>query len=132
MAARITFVTLVVADPVRARSFYERLGLAASRAIEDRVVFFPLGRVVLALWDRAAFAAEAGIEPVAGVCGVAVSLNVDTRAELDRLVEAWRAAGGRVAKPPHETSWGVHAAWAVDPDGHLFEIAWNPRSSLAE
>lgn len=131
MAARITFVTLAVAEPARARSFYERLGFAASRAIADRVVFVPLGGVVLALWDRAAFAAETGIEPGTGGCGSAVSLNTDSSAELDRLVEAWRAAGGRILAPPHETPWGAYAAWATDPDGHLFELVWNPRSARA-
>lgn len=131
MEPRLSLVTLGVADVARARAFYEAMGFRPSRASKPDVVFFRAGGVVLALWSRAALAADAGVEDGTGFGGIALAHNVRTRAEVAAVVEAWIAAGGTVLKPPADTFWGGHAAYVADPDGHVFEIVWNPRWPLA-
>jgi len=124
-------VTLGVRDVPRSRAFYERLGFRPSAASKADVVFFRAGGVVLALWSRAALAAELGLaDPGTGVGTVLLSHNVRTREEVACVTEAWQAAGGRVVKAPADTPWGGRVAWLADPDGHVWEIVWNPRWPL--
>jgi len=129
---RLSLVTLGVADVPRARAFYERLGFRPSGASKPDVAFFRAGGVVLALWSRTALAAELGLaDPGGGFAGVALAHNVRTREDVASVTEAWDAAGGHVVKAPADTFWGGHAAWLADPDGHVWEIVWNPRWPLA-
>jgi catechol 2,3-dioxygenase-like lactoylglutathione lyase family enzyme len=130
--ARLSLLTLGVADVPRARAFYERLGFRPSGASKADVAFFRAGGVVLALWSRAALAAEAGVaDPGGGFAGVALAHNVRAREEVAAVAAAWQAAGGTVLKPPADTFWGGRAAWLADPDGHVWEIVWNPHWPLA-
>ncbi len=132
MEPRLSLVTLGVADVPRARAFYERLGFRPSGASKPDVAFFRAGGVVLALWSRAALAAELGLaDPGTDVATVLLSHNVRTREDVASVTEAWEAAGGHVVKAPADTPWGGHAAWLADPDGHVWEIVWNPRWPLA-
>jgi hypothetical protein len=127
MEPRVTLVTLGVADVPRARAFYERLGWRAGGPSGADVAFFQAGGLILALWGHDALAADAGMGAAGhGFRGVALAHNVREKAEVAELVAAWSAAGGRVVKPPQDTFWGGHAAYVADPDGHLWEIAWNP------
>lgn len=130
MEPRLSLVTLGVADIARARAFYEAMGFRPSGASKADVVFFRAGGVVLALWSRAALAADAGLEDGTGFGGITLAHNVRGHAEVAAVVEAWVAAGGTVLKPPADTFWGGHAAYVADPDGHVFEIVWNPRWPL--
>ncbi|MCL6608012.1 MAG: VOC family protein [Geminicoccaceae bacterium] len=132
MEPRLSVVTLGVADVPRARAFYERLGFRPSGASKADVAFYRAGGVVLALWSRTALAAELGrADPGSGVGTVLLSHNVRAREEVAVVAAAWQAAGGSVLKPPADTFWGGHAAWLADPDGHVWEIVWNPRWPLA-
>jgi predicted lactoylglutathione lyase len=129
---RISVVTLGVADLARARAFYERIGFRPSGASKPEVAFYRAGGVVLALWSRAALAAELGrADPGDAPTAVLLSHNVRTREEVDAVTEAWEAAGGRVVKAPGDTPWGGRLTWLADPDGHAWEIVWNPRWPLA-
>lgn len=127
MAPRITFVTLGVTDLSRARAFYEALGFPLRGCKGEEVAFFEAGGVVLALWRRASLAAEIGIEPGKGFAAAALSLNVDSHAAVAATCDLWVAAGGSLLRPARDTSWGGHAAWLADPDGHIWEVVWNPR-----
>lgn len=132
MEPRLSVVTLGVADVPRARAFYERLGFRPSGASKPDVAFYRAGGVVLALWSRTALVAELGrADPGTGVGIVLLSHNVRTREEVASVTEAWDAAGGHVVKAPADTPWGGRAAWLADPDGHVWEIVWNPRWPLA-
>lgn len=131
MEPRVTLITLGVADVARARAFYERLGWRAGSPSGPEVAFFQAGGLVLALWDRAALAADAGIAPPpAGSGSIALAYNTRSKSEVAAVVEAWVAAGGSVVKPPQDTFWGGHAGYVADLDGHLWEIAWNPHWEL--
>lgn len=127
MQLRLSLVTLGVSDVDRARRFYEAMGLSASRASQADVAFFQLGNVVLALFSRAALAADAGVansEP--GFSGVALAWNVAGEKDVDDALAQAAACGGRIAKPGQKVFWGGYSGYFVDPDGHLWEVAYNP------
>ncbi|WP_028448827.1 VOC family protein [Chitinibacter tainanensis] len=127
MEARLSFVTLGVADLAIAVSFYrDTLGLTPKRILPE-VAFFMLGPVCLALYPTELLAADAGV-PAAGqgFRGVALAHNVRSPAEVDALLAQAAAGGGQLSKPGQATSWGGYAGYFADPDGHLWEVAWNP------
>jgi catechol 2,3-dioxygenase-like lactoylglutathione lyase family enzyme len=127
MEPRLTLVTLGVADVARARRFYETLGFVASGASQESVAFFPAGGVVLALWARKALAEDAGIEDSAGgFAGVALAHNARSEAEVDAVLAEAVAAGAKLVKPAHKVFWGGYSGYFADPDGHLWEVAYNP------
>jgi catechol 2,3-dioxygenase-like lactoylglutathione lyase family enzyme len=128
MEQRLSVVTLGVADLARSRRFYERgLGWAASQAGNDDVVFFQAGGIVMALWGRAALAKDAQVsDDGEGFGGFALAHNVRDRAEVDSVLTKAAHAGARILKPGGETFWGGYAGYFADPDGHTWEVAWNP------
>ena len=132
MPASVTLITLGVADVEASRKFYQALGFRASRAsVAGEVAFFQAGGVALALWSRAKLAADARLaDSAAGFAGIAIARNVASKAEVDAVLAAAAAAGGRVAKPAIDTSWGGYSGYFTDPDLHLWEIAWNPHFTL--
>ena len=132
MEQRISLVTLGVVDLPRARAFYERLGWRGQEV--EETVFFQAGGLALVLWSRERLARDCGIEDPGpgGFGGVALAHNVRSRAEVDALVAAAAAAGATVTRTPRETAYGGYAGVFADPDGHAWEIAWNPNFGLAE
>jgi catechol 2,3-dioxygenase-like lactoylglutathione lyase family enzyme len=131
MEPRLSLVTLGVADVTRSRRFYEALGWRASSASQlDDVAFFQLGGIALALWGRPELARDAELPDPGGWGGVALAHNARTRAEVDAILVEAGAAGGRVLKLARETSWGGYAGYFADPDGHPWEVAWNPHFPL--
>ena len=88
--------------------------------------------MVLALWDRGRLAADSGVEDSPGWGGVTLSHNVRSPEEVDAVIEQARAAGARIARDGAETFWGGYSGAFVDPEGHPWEIAHNPRWSVSE
>ena len=126
MEQRLSLVTLAPHDLASATRFYQALGWKAAFQNEE-VAFFQLPGMVLALWDRAQMARETGIAPERlGPGGTQLAYNCRRREEVDASVAAWRAAGGRVRRDPHDTDWGGRSSHVADPEGFLWEIAWNP------
>jgi catechol 2,3-dioxygenase-like lactoylglutathione lyase family enzyme len=136
MEQRLSLVTLGVADLVRSQRFYEEgLGWKASGASTGEVAFFQLGGIALALWGREELAADAGLPhpgPGGGFGGVALAHNVRSREEVEAVLSRAHEAGGRVLKPATAASWGGHTGYFADPDGHLWEVAWNPSFALRD
>ena len=128
MEPRISFVTLGVADLARATRFYaEGLGLPRLES-PPTVSFFELGPTWLALYPRELLAADAGVPAAgSGFRGFALAHNVRSAPETDRLLEQVLSAGGQLVKPAGPTDWGGYAGYFADPDGFLWEVAWNPR-----
>ena len=133
MEQRLSLVTLGVADLERARRFYEDgLGWRRGNANAE-VVFFQIGGAVLALWSRDALAADARLPAAAsGFCGIALAYNTRTREEVDRVLAEAKAAGGTILKPAQDAVWGGYTGYFADPDGHPWEVAWNPGWTLLE
>ena len=132
-APRINLITLGVADLARSRAFYEALGWRASAASQPSVVFFQGNGFALALFGRDALAADAGIEDSRpGFSGITLAFNGRSKEEVDAAYARALAAGGRAVKAPHDVFWGGYSGYFADPDGHLWEVAWNPFFPLDE
>ena len=126
MEQRISLVTLGVADLARARAFYERLGWSGQEAQET--VFFQAGGIGLVLWGHDELAADCGLEPgplPAGFRGITIAHNVRSADEVDDLLGSAEKAGGRITQPARAMPFGRAGTFA-DPDGHLWEVAYNP------
>jgi catechol 2,3-dioxygenase-like lactoylglutathione lyase family enzyme len=127
MQPRISLITLGVADVARSRAFYERLGFVASSASNADVAFFQLDGMVLALFGWSALAQDATVpEQGSGFRGVTLAHNVATKAEVAVVMAEALAAGATLVKPAQDVFWGGHCGYFADPDGHLWEVAWNP------
>ncbi|MGA8274616.1 MAG: VOC family protein [Candidatus Sulfotelmatobacter sp.] len=136
MEQRISLVTLGVADLNRSRDFYERLGWRRSMAKTEGVVFFQAGGMALALYPRPDLAKDANIaadinEDAQGFSGTALAYNARNRAEVDSVLAEAKAAGAKILKPAQEAFWGGYSGYFSDPDGFLWEVAWNPSFPIA-
>ncbi len=134
MPASISLITLTVADIARATRFYESLGFVTSkRASQDDVTFMRAGGVVLALWGRQAQIEDAGAETVwTGNGGIVIARNFASEAEVDAAMALAEAAGARILKPAAKAFWGGYNGYFADPDGHVWEMAFNPFWPLDE
>lgn len=127
MEPRLSLITLGVGDIARSRAFYEALGFKAGRASQASVAFLDAGGVVLALFGRGALAEDARIEDSApGFAGVALAHNARSEADVDAALAEAVAAGAKLVKAAGKTFWGGYAGYFADPDGHLWEVAFNP------
>jgi catechol 2,3-dioxygenase-like lactoylglutathione lyase family enzyme len=127
MQQRVSLITLGVRDLERARAFYEGLGWTTRADPGADVVFFQAGGMVVALWDRESLAGDSGVEDGGGWGGITLAYNVSAPEEVDAVIAEARAAGARIPREPGETFWGGYSAMFVDPDGHPWEVAHNPR-----
>jgi predicted lactoylglutathione lyase len=128
---RLTLITLGVADHSVARAFYERLGWRVSLEVEQ-TVFFQAGALVVSLWSREKLAQDSGLTDVGGWGGVALAHNVRSEAEVDGVIKDARAAGAAITREPARTSWGGYTGVFTDPDGHPWEVAYNPGFELLD
>jgi uncharacterized protein len=121
-------ITLGYKDLKRSRRFYERgLGFKASSASQDDIVFYPTGGAVLALYPRKLLAKDAAVASKgSGFAGFTLAYNVGTRAEVARVLTKAAKAGGKIVRAAQDAVWGGHSGYFADPDGHLWEAAWNP------
>lgn len=131
MEQRISLVTLGVADVARAREFYEQLGWRGQEV--EETVFFQAGSMALVLWGADKLAADSGIggHPHEGFRGIALAHNVRSRADVDAVMAAAASAGGMITCPAADTFYGGYAGYFTDPDGHAWEIAYNPGFALS-
>ena len=127
MQPRISMVTLGVADMGRAIRFYEK-GLGFPRMESPpTVAFFTLNGTWLGLYGRDALAEDATVPAGgSGFSGVTLAHNVQTEAGVDKVLAQAVAAGATLVKPAQKVFWGGYSGYFKDPDGHLWEVAYNP------
>ncbi len=128
MEPRISIITLGVADLARSVQFYqEGLGLPRREEGGPEIAFFETHGTWLALFPLEALAKDAGV-PLGdgGSPTFTLAHNVRTREEVDQLLTHAVSVGARLIKPAQEASWGGYSGYFADPDGHLWEVAWNP------
>jgi catechol 2,3-dioxygenase-like lactoylglutathione lyase family enzyme len=141
MEARIHVITLAVADLERALSFYrDGLGLESRGIVgtefvgedtnpDGAVALFDLeGGLILSLYPRTELAKDANVPlgpPKSGEFSIGHA--VAGKAEVDALLNQAQAAGATLTDQPHDRAWGIYSGYFRDPDGHLWEILWNPR-----
>ena len=134
MRPHVSLVTLAVDDLERAVAFYrDGLGLSTEGIVGSEyehgaVAFFPLASgLKLALWPRASLAHDSGVaRGPASATEFALAHNVGSRGEVDAVMAEARSAGAAIVKPAEDTFYGGYAGYFQDPDGHLWEVAWNP------
>jgi len=131
MEPRISLLTLGVADLKRAKAFYVQIGFTASSAGGGDVVFLHAGPMALCLFPRESLACDAELSAQgSGFRGIAIAHNVREKEAVDAVIAEAAAAGGSVVKPAHDAVWGGRSGYFADPDGHLWEVAWNPHFPL--
>jgi catechol 2,3-dioxygenase-like lactoylglutathione lyase family enzyme len=140
MRPRIKVLTLGVGDLERSLAFYrDGMGLPTTGIIgtefeDGAVVFFDLNDgLVLALYPKTALAREAKV-PVgpSSPSEFAIGHNVNSRQEVDAVLRQAGQAGARITDPAHDRFWGGYSGHFQDPDGHLWEVAWNPHWKIEE
>lgn len=134
MEPRCNIVTLGVRDLVPSRAFYTQgLGWKAASVSNDSIVFIQLGGLVLALYPWGSLAEDAAVDAAgSGFRGVTLAHNVVNKEDVARILALAEKAGGRIVKPAQDVFWGGHSGYFADPDGHLWEVAWNPCFSFNE
>jgi predicted lactoylglutathione lyase len=140
MKPRITLLTLGVDDLGKSVEFYrDGLGLPTEGIVgtefeNSAVAFFDLqAGLKLALWPRASIAKDCGL-PIGppSPTEFTIAHNVSTRSEVDIVMKQAERAGGRILRPAHDTLWGGYAGYFQDPDGHVWEVAWNPQWEIED
>jgi len=140
MKPRITLLTLGVDDLEKSVAFYrDGLGFTTPGIVGKEfefgaVAFFDLAAGLrLALWPRKSLAhdTELRVSP-ASATEFSIGHNVNSKAEVDAAIEQARKAGATIVKPAHDTFWGGYSGYFQDPDGHLWEVAWNPQWRIPE
>lgn len=130
----MSIVTLGVADLGRAVSFYrDGLGWSLSGASNENIAFFKTNGTVLALHPREKLAADANTEPEgSGFSGFTLAHNVSHKEQVALILGEAEAAGASIVKEAQDVSWGGYSGYFADPDGYLWEVAWNPYAPLDE
>lgn len=140
MKPRISVITLGVDDLERSLRFYrDGLGLPTEGIVGQEfehgaVAFFDLQPgLKLAIWKRQDIAHDAGINqtPISPT-ECTIGHNVESKEEVDRVMEQARKAGTVIKVEAHDTFWGGYSGYFQDPDGHLWEVVWNPAWEFAE
>lgn len=131
MEQRISIVTLGVRDLLLARRFYEELGWHGQEV--EQTVFFQAGGQAVVLWSRDKLAADSGVtDNGATFSGIALAHNVRSRDEVNEVLDRAGVAGATITRSPSDTFYGGYAGCFRDPDGHVWEIAYNPGFPLDE
>ena len=131
MDQRISIVTLGVQDLARASRFYEELGWRGQEV--EETVFFQAGGQAVVLWDRGKLAVDAGLtDDGSSFGGIALAHNVRSRDEVDEMIDHAASAGATITRAPSDTFYGGYAGCFRDPDGHVWEVAFNPGFPLDE
>ncbi len=133
MEQRISLITLGVTDLNRSRNFYEQLGWKRSMPETEGVMFFQAGGMILSLYPTVDLAKDANVSPDSnGFPRFSLAYNARTRDEVDTVLNAAVAAGAILRKPAQEAFWGGYSGYFSDPDGFLWEVAWNPQFPIAD
>jgi len=132
MKPKISIITLAVTDLERSTVFYrDGLGLPTHGNFPG-ITFFELSGTWLALYRQDQLASDAQVDPEgSGFRRFTLAHNVSSKEEVDRVMEEAGKAGALVQKTPRETEWGGYSGYISDPDGFLWEVAWNPHFDLA-
>ena len=130
MEPRISLLTLAVGDLKRSVAFYEAIGWTRSR-VDEGVAFFQLGPIVLSLYPRNSLADDMQVSPHGeGLAGITIAHNVRSNEDVDTAVALFVSAGGTIIRPAFTAPWGGYICYVADPDGHVWEIAHVPGSTI--
>lgn len=128
MKPAVSLITLGVKDLAASHAFYtETMGWKTDSKPEDGVLFFPLNNIVLGLFGRSALAEDAHVrDDGKGFPGFSLAHNLGSMEEVDALFADLKRKNAEIVKPPKKVFWGGYSGYFKDPDGFLWEVAWNP------
>lgn len=128
MRQKLNLITLGVSDLNRSIDFYEKgLGWKRSEASLEGMILFPLGGITLALYPRKELADDATVKnTTTGFSGITLSYNAKSESEVDIVLKEVAQLGATIIKPAQVVFWGGYSGYFKDPDGHIFEVAFNP------
>ena len=134
MRQKLNLITLGVADLGRSLKFYEKgLGWKRSEKSMEDLVLFPLGGMVMALHPREELAKDTTLDyQHSDFAGLTISYNAKSEEEVNNIMEAVQELGATIIKPAQKVFWGGYSGYFKDPDGFLFEVAFNPFWDLDE
>lgn len=135
MKPKISIITLGVSDLAKSVRFYrDGLGLPASNYHDgDNICFLELEGTWLSLYRRDKFPEEANVrfaEPADGTPTITLAHNLPSPEEVDAAMEEALSAGATLVKQPEAVFWGGYSGYVSDPDGYLWELAYNPFTDL--
>lgn len=128
MRQKINIITLGVADLAKSLDFYENgLGWEKSAMSQGDIAFFQMGGIVLSLYPREKLAEDVTIDTEgSGFSGVTIAYNAKSEGEVDEVLQKVENLGATIVKKAQKVFWGGYSGYFRDPDGHLFEVAYNP------
>jgi uncharacterized protein len=128
MDPKVTIITLGVSDLTRSRDFYEKkFGWTPASPSNDDIVFFQLNGILLSIFPAHSLAEDAGVSPDGtGFRKFSLAHNVGSEKEVDELINTLKSKGVKIVKRPQKVYWGGYSSYVADPDGNLWEIAFNP------
>ncbi len=127
MEPRLSMITLGVADVKKSTVFYRKLGFPLSKHSMKEISFFELKGTWLALYPKKELAKDAHVAfGKGGHQSVTLAHNVRSKKEADEVFRQAKKAGATVVKPLQDVFWGGYSGYFKDPDGYLWEVAWNP------
>ena len=131
MEQRISLLTLGVEDVGRQAAFLKALGWRHSPKHGE--AWYQCGGMILFLYPRTELAEDAGVSAAGdGFPGFTLAHNVRSKAEVDVTLAEAKAAGAEIVKPAQDAFWGGYSGYFRDPDGNLWEVAWNPHLTMDE
>jgi catechol 2,3-dioxygenase-like lactoylglutathione lyase family enzyme len=134
MQSRLNIITLGVRDMDIAIRFY-RDGLGwpmSSASVGDFAIFRLSTGTALALYPRDLLASDANVKDPGGFGGITLAQNVETSDEVDLVLSQAVKSGGCILRPARKAEWGGYSGYFADPDGHPWEVAWNPHLQLVQ
>jgi catechol 2,3-dioxygenase-like lactoylglutathione lyase family enzyme len=132
MDPRISLITLGARDPDALAAFYDALGWERVET-QDGVIAYDLLGQTLGLYPLEKLAEDIGLPPeTLGHGAMTLGYNVRQKEEVAAIISKVSAAGGRVLKDATDVFWGGHHGYFADPEGHIWEVAFNPFSPLNE
>lgn len=135
MDQRVSVITLGVADVGRAQAFYESLGWQLDAGVDDEtdhIAFFAAGGFIVSLWDRDRLARDSNVQDRGSWAGVTLGYYVGSESEVDQVLAEAGASGAAISRQAGTTFWGGYSGVFVDPDGHPWEVAYNPAWTVDE
>lgn len=124
----MTIISLGVANLDKSTQFYEEIfGWEKAESSNEEITFFQLNGMMLSLYERNKLAQDAGIEAEGeGFSGFTLSYNTRSEDEVDKIIKRLRGENVKIVKEPQKVHWGGYSSYVADPDGYLWEIAFNP------
>ena len=134
MEQRLTIITLGVSDLKKSIEFYERnFGWERVSSSTENIAFFYLNGIQLALFGKSELAKDATVDNDGkGFKGITIAYNTRSEIEVDKIIKRLKEKGVKIVKEPAKVSWGGYSSYISDPDGNLWEIAFNPFLLLDE